>query len=63
MKRIKSVRISYCPGFGRWFQALVFVVNNDTFVDIDMGIIDSRDPHFQYMILPVQRSLPMFMRI
>lgn len=26
----------------------VFAVNNDTFVDIDMGNIDSLDPHFQY---------------
>ena len=33
----------------------VFAVNNDTFVDIDMGNIDSLDPHFQMMILPVQR--------
>lgn len=29
-------------------SGLVFADNNDTFVDIDMGNIDSLDPHFQY---------------
>ena len=29
-------------------SGLVFADNNHTFVDIDMGNIDSLDPHFQY---------------